>query len=618
MRADGTAANKAAATGPDTDATKCMSRSKHNTETFSAGDVIMVSDQGGVYIGQLQPPSSGSAGNPILYYPSGYPEFSGNPTYSMFNGGRSYLSFFGIKFNTKYLYHSSVNVHHIIYNWCIMTGNTVDNYSVYSEAGASFTLNNCVVHGNKNHGLYIGAGGAVVVARNTLIYGNYINGVYLAAGSTFDYDYCLITGNNTAPALNMNLLGTVIDGGHNIVESAPRIRSYKANTAYFCITFDDTDTPHWNNVAAALAPYGVKFTCNLITNSNEFNAPKQAHVLALHNAGHDIAIHGHSHSIMTATTAFTVTTTNANPTINVDVAGHRIVLSTTTPGNSVTLDWAADKIISDLQAAVVGKGWTITPSSNVQTALLLSSLADSAGAQAAPYTANLDRSAPDYKFFYNEIAYSQSILQGITGVIPVSYSFPFATWDSGTAAYLKDIAGMSCGRGDGIENATTLLSSINAYRIYTLDINAIKGDGTEPTIRKLAHYMFVRAMDSGRILAFLGHTAADMTVQQWTWFVDELISLGAVFSTFKDAVAAIKADHDTADGITYTTTYPDVSNYRLRSGSPAINAGVNVGLTTDYYGNPIPDGGAPDIGVHEYTRQQNGKIASSYALGRVG
>jgi hypothetical protein len=36
LRADGTAANKAAATGPASDATKCMSLATHNAETFAA------------------------------------------------------------------------------------------------------------------------------------------------------------------------------------------------------------------------------------------------------------------------------------------------------------------------------------------------------------------------------------------------------------------------------------------------------------------------------------------------------------------------------------------------------------------------------------------------------
>jgi len=40
-------------------------------------------------------------------------------------------------------------------------------------------------------------------------------------------------------------------------------------------------------------------------------------------------------------------------------------------------------------------------------------------------------------------------------------------------------------------------------------------------------------------------------------------------------------------------------DFRLQAGSPCINAGVNIGLTMDMDGNPVPVGGAPDIGAYE-------------------
>lgn len=40
------------------------------------------------------------------------------------------------------------------------------------------------------------------------------------------------------------------------------------------------------------------------------------------------------------------------------------------------------------------------------------------------------------------------------------------------------------------------------------------------------------------------------------------------------------------------------TDYRLRAGSPAINAGTDVGLTTDFLGKPVR--GVPDIGAYEF------------------
>lgn len=42
-------------------------------------------------------------------------------------------------------------------------------------------------------------------------------------------------------------------------------------------------------------------------------------------------------------------------------------------------------------------------------------------------------------------------------------------------------------------------------------------------------------------------------------------------------------------------------DFKLRSDSPAIDAGTDVGVAFDFVGNPIPSGDAPDIGAYEYT-----------------
>jgi hypothetical protein len=42
------------------------------------------------------------------------------------------------------------------------------------------------------------------------------------------------------------------------------------------------------------------------------------------------------------------------------------------------------------------------------------------------------------------------------------------------------------------------------------------------------------------------------------------------------------------------------TNFHLNPGSPAIDKGINVGSTSDYDGNSVPYGSAPDIGAYEY------------------
>jgi hypothetical protein len=45
-----------------------------------------------------------------------------------------------------------------------------------------------------------------------------------------------------------------------------------------------------------------------------------------------------------------------------------------------------------------------------------------------------------------------------------------------------------------------------------------------------------------------------------------------------------------------STTY----DFRLQSNSPCINVGRNMGLTRDFNGAGVPQGGTPEIGAHEY------------------
>jgi hypothetical protein len=95
MRSDGSAANKAAAVGPVDTVANCMNVTIHNGETFDPGDIIIVSDAGGVYKTEGDITSSGSATaginygsttapnnktsptNNILYLASGSPVFDG-------------------------------------------------------------------------------------------------------------------------------------------------------------------------------------------------------------------------------------------------------------------------------------------------------------------------------------------------------------------------------------------------------------------------------------------------------------------------------------------------------------------------------------------------------------
>jgi len=42
------------------------------------------------------------------------------------------------------------------------------------------------------------------------------------------------------------------------------------------------------------------------------------------------------------------------------------------------------------------------------------------------------------------------------------------------------------------------------------------------------------------------------------------------------------------------------SDFHLTSGSPAVDSGERTDFVTDFDGNPVPAGKAPDIGAYEF------------------
>jgi hypothetical protein len=73
---------------------------------------------------------------------------------------------------------------------------------------------------------------------------------------------------------------------------------------------------------------------------------------------------------------------------------------------------------------------------------------------------------------------------------------------------------------------------------------------------------------------------------------------GTTLSTWKAASGEKNAQIANPLFINGSGSYSLATDFKLQSGSPAIHAGTNVGLTTDYAGNPVPS--VPDIGAYQF------------------
>lgn len=63
-------------------------------------------------------------------------------------------------------------------------------------------------------------------------------------------------------------------------------------------------------------------------------------------------------------------------------------------------------------------------------------------------------------------------------------------------------------------------------------------------------------------------------------------------------VSAAVSDSTTTNNIMSDPLFVSTSDFHLQAGSPCINAGINVGLTTDYAGRTVAS--PPEIGAYEY------------------
>lgn len=192
MRADGTAANMAAATGPVTDASKCASLATHNAgwAGFSPGDIIYLGDTGGSYTGaNLAIGSDGSlAGGYITYInaPGHSPVVDATGVdYGLWMGNRVYLRFEGIWFKNATLYNVLINGTHLVFYNCESSGAGQHGFAQVTTNGGDILIEKCRIHNNGLDGIIAykiaGTSGHETIIRNCDIYSNHRFGVYLLA-----------------------------------------------------------------------------------------------------------------------------------------------------------------------------------------------------------------------------------------------------------------------------------------------------------------------------------------------------------------------------------------------------------------------------------------------------
>jgi hypothetical protein len=493
-------------------------------------------------------------------------------------------------------------------------------------AGANATINYTLIGASANNkaptaGIYVGAGTAAI--NNCDVVGTTINSIYSAGTTTVRntrigspskvnvhavkkdggvlnlYNNLISAGWGTSTA-GYAISGTPDVSEGNIIGSNTSITSYPRR-GYIVPTVDDwANYAQWQLLQAQLDARGLKGTFAV---EGMYFAANSAALNAIISAGHSIGIHGWT-GARVDTTGNVFSITKAGATINVDRAADTITID---PGGTVTGFKA--KTIGAIRTELTALGCTLGATA-ISVYAHGESMADSGGAQASPYTPQvlIDTTAAT-GFFKDELADSKAAAEAVlTGYTIKEFHGPGGGW-SANAAIAARAAGYLNFRQSIISD--TYLTSIDVYNklSYISTTPYLADDASDANTRARTRALCEAICEHGYIYYLVSHNTDEATSEQLGIILDTIAEYPCVKIANGDtAIAEIRAaPWATADSITYTRTWSAITeDRRPKSGSPAINAGVDVGLTTDADGKPIV--GLPDIGAYEYQPTASGLL----------
>lgn len=539
--------------------------------------------------------------------------FKGPKHFSVYSAAANTNTFFGNRFLGMY---DSSNG----YGLTIEGGSIVNlYYNIFSpdsnRGGGNVRIRNTTVT-NAYNNVFVGCNKSCFVTTHATLTANIKNNTFVAHNYDVDADVTIID-DDSGGTINVSNNQWFpysenptfpdnfgVTAGAGDVNSYPKFRASGYNKGYIILTVDDgseTTFAYAQEVANKADALGVKFTWFVDQQRLATNTGYATVLQNLVGRGHEIGLHSYSHTMLTLDNVMTVT--KAGQTIDIDRATDTITVS----GVAAYTPYK-DKSLNTIRTWLSGTaGCTLgNLITNVSGTALGEVLADTSGAQSidSAYMLTFDKTADASQGLYKaEVVDPKAWIEGAIGG---SYSVTtFSPPGSSTDETLQDAlkaAGITGARGSA--NGGRFLTNIPIYDIRVLaSDHAVFGDKSEAVLKRNGAALAAMAASTGRIYTLLSHNATELTTDQIGWFLSGALTVpGIEIVTLKTAVDHIRdseswADAD-ADGERWTRTFTDASDYRLSPSSPAINAGVNVGLTSDFLGNPIK--GLPDIGAYEF------------------
>jgi len=520
----------------------------------------------------------------------------------------------------------------IAFNYCKFEGGR-SGYRLMAHGlrdGATAYYNNCYFGGFSGQPFYAYDNGNTFVVRNSVFIdhnddkGGPIDLLSRRSSnnSTLDVDYSyLMPGPDDSHDSPLWGLTNVTDGGHNITWTAPGITKVGHGNGIFCNAVDDSlddiDTALILALSGVHDTYGSHMTWfvnpgHLIAGAFDTEAAITA-MKAIEANGHEIANQGYSHTHMDETTGFIITGTGTGPTVNVDRTADTITCNDSENGNQVVSGFKAKTIAAIVIEINAFTGWStaVGAPGAVFGFSLGESLDDSSGAQAAGagYTTQLllDTSCAT-GFFKVEIADAKAWIEAQIGG-----GYQCTTFGYGAGLYSADAqtavenAGHDLGRTTYVVDGDVEYYTLPKYAIPTSRGHFTPALPLEADIRNVARAIYYSTQLGRYPYMIYNHNFADMNAENLGWFLNELslINTGGDLKilTYKEWFLLL-ADTDyyaESAGVYSIASDDEFQPDELTPvwGSVLIDAGVDVGLATDFILTSVPQNTLPDLGLYE-------------------
>lgn len=445
---------------------------------------------------------------------------------------------------------------------------------------------------------------------------------------TFDIDTSIIMGTTAEPTYYVSA-GVTTDSGTDALKGAnPSILSY-GKVGYVVPCVDDSANPsaavslaYVQALEALLSARGYHGTW-FVEGAN-WNTDNNAALRTLvTNGTMEVASHSWSHSDLAVADALKIWDTSANVTIS------RAADTITTAGGTVEGFKAKTLAAIKTELEAAPHSLTVTKvdaayESNAPGAIDATAkgevLKDS-GPGTTVTVLVTDETAGLFKaeMVTPKAWLADTIINGAGNVtdpqtaatyVVNSFGSPYNTRSALSIAAAK-AAGFTSGRNYGYQTH----ASTNLYTLHTYNSSKIIGATTALTKANMRSIL-ANAAYYGQVVYILGHKEAEISTTEengWQAILDTIAEFGPAIQvkSGQEVAAILRASpwtYAAATGIS-TRTYTTYGTYKLRTNSPALNAGTDICASytgTDYYGKTVCTGGnymgrlSTEIGIADF------------------